>query len=474
MASSSSGSMIPGRSALKKRPIDPKQGRYERSRARDSYKRQLNIFKAKFEANLREYDRLDFDAKQAIRIRAKRQREICLNDYRQGLLGLARSSFRRTYKDIFLGERETSIESLDPNVLEYELRLTSEMDTIIDNIRLLCVDKSNLSKMDWFSNLARAKFSYEFDQQNQIDTETLSLLPDPKESNDNENIDELQSNYDGINESEIDPEIASTIGSSGYVYRPFRHRNRHNLYRSNVDEPDPTEYNYDWQRLYDSKPEHRTIPEYETESLTDHYDYEPFQPFSDEPIGLRRNRYPNSSLDPEWQSKSSVYSYHRPKQPIQRFGPNRFDLNLDSICPTYGYGNENADDGDKETITSEGMMAGIDYEYKPIIPSYIRNGNHSKGSSSNRFNYGQHDDNDDNDDYEPSTTSWQPEPNNLLSSERRRRRSQQSLSMEPQFSSTTTSSLSSAQPFRSHVRFDDDDNDNQPIKSGHNEFNDDQ
>ena len=46
--------------------------------------------------------------------------------------------------------------------------------------------------------------------------------------------------------------------------------------------------------------------------------------------------------------------------------------------------------------------------------------------------------------------------------------------MEPQFSSTTTSSLSSAQPFRSHVRFDDDDNDNQPIKSGHNEFNDDQ
>ncbi|OTF83497.1 hypothetical protein BLA29_012304, partial [Euroglyphus maynei] len=152
MASSSSGSMIPGRSALKKRPVDPKAGRYERSRARDAYKRQLNIFKAKFDASIGEHDRLDFDAKQEIRIRAKRQREICLNDYRQGLLGLARSSFRRTYKDVFLGERETAMDSYDPNVLEYELRLTSEMDTIIDNIRLLSADKSNLSKMDWFSN----------------------------------------------------------------------------------------------------------------------------------------------------------------------------------------------------------------------------------------------------------------------------------------------------------------------------------
>lgn len=455
---SSSGSMIPGRSALKKRPADPKAGRYERSRARDAYKRQLNIFKAKFEASLREYDRLDFDAKQEIRIRAKRQREVCLNDYRQGLQGLARSSFRRTYKDVFLGERETAMESYDPNVLEYELRLTSEMDTIIDNIRLLSADKSNLSKMDWFSNLARAKFSYEYELQNEIDPEALRVPEEePTPSYVDENSEYVsQPDYDAIIASEIDPEVASTVGSSGYVYRPFKHRNRHNLYSANVDEPDQPEYRYDWQRLYDSKPGRRTIPDYDTESVTDRYDYEPFQPFCDEPMGLRRNRYPDVSLDPEWQSQSSVYAYHRPQQPTPRFTPNRFDTNIDSICPTYGYG----DDDDRETITSrsDGMIAGIDYEYKPIIPSYLRNGNRSKATGSSRFNYDQQFNYDDDNDEPSTTSSWQPEQNNrLLSSQRNR----QSLSMEPQFSPTSSVS-SSAQPSRSHVRFDDDDN--QPIK----------
>ncbi|OTF83263.1 hypothetical protein BLA29_010491, partial [Euroglyphus maynei] len=171
------------------------------------------------------------------------------------------------------------------------------------------------------------------------------------------------------------------------------------------------------------------------------------------PLGLRRNRYPDVSLDPEWQSRSSVYAYHRPQQPTQRFTPSRLpNINIDSNCPTYGYGNDD-DNDDRETNTNRnGMMAGIDYEYKPIIPSYLRNGGGHRSGSSSRFNYDQQL-NDDDDDGPSTTSPWQNNNNRLLSSQRS---NEQSLSMEPQFSSTSSSELSSSvQPSRSHVRFDD-------------------
>lgn len=157
-----SGTMIPGRAELRRKPEDPKAHVYERNRARDSYKKQLEIFKIRHEAALREFPRLDFDAKQEIRIRAKRLREKCLSAYRDGLQGLATSAHRRQYKDVFLGDRETAIEMHDPNVLEYELRLAEEIDSIISNLSLLKEDQSNQSTLDWMANLSKQRFAYDY------------------------------------------------------------------------------------------------------------------------------------------------------------------------------------------------------------------------------------------------------------------------------------------------------------------------
>lgn len=371
MASYSSCSMIPGRSSLRQRPVDPNSGQYERKRARDAYKKQINIFKAKFEASLNEHDRLDFDAKQEIRIRAKRQREICLKDYRQGLQGLSKCSFRRTYKDVFLGECDERIEMHDSNILEYELRLTSEMDAIINNIRLLCIDKSNVSKMDWFSNLAKAKFSYEYELENEIDPMALKF-------NENQNKSSPESEHENI--PEIDSEIASCIGSSAYIYRPFSRRQ--NLYQ--IQEKEPVQPS-NIRNLYAFN-KHPSNYNNEEELISDNFEYRPFQPFHLEPNKKRQSRE-SSVFDPEWEAQSSVYSYHRPIQPLPKYSSNYFNTNLDSICPSYGYGIDN----DQQTVTSSGeMMAGIDYEYKPIIPSYIRKNSQNNilnPSKNDRFNY---------------------------------------------------------------------------------------
>ncbi|UXI19669.1 troponin I protein [Sarcoptes scabiei] len=372
MSSASSSSMIPGRSSLRKRPIDPKTGQYERSRARDAYRKQMNIFKAKFDASVQEHERLDQDAKQEIRIKAKRQREICLNDYRQGLLGLAKSSFRRTYKDLFLGDCESELEMQDPHVLEYELRLTSEMDNIIENIRILYPDKSNLSKLDWFANLAKAKFSYEFELSEPIDPDSIAIPlrfqeeQPPSESEESQRIEHC------------DIDCPDDIDC---VQRPYSLRK--NLYRNDGQEVEPINYRFDWQNLYaPSKP--KLSAEYDPYSIEEKFDYQPFQPFSENPIGKQRNRYPEASLDPEWRAQSSLYAYHRPIQPSPHFAPLRIDTDLDSNSFLLGNQNQIESNAEKE------LLAGIDYEYKPIIPSYL------KKSNSDRFNYDEDLNNDHN------------------------------------------------------------------------------
>ena len=159
---------------------DPKAHSYERSRARDSYKKQLEIFKIRFEHELANHKVLDFDAKQEIRIKAKGMREKCLANYRQGLQGLATTNHRRNYTDLFLGTRETSFEMHDTTILDYELRLTHEMDTIISNLSLMKEDKSNRETLDWMASLARQKFSYELFEMNEHPKEvdiTLELEP---------------------------------------------------------------------------------------------------------------------------------------------------------------------------------------------------------------------------------------------------------------------------------------------------------
>lgn len=49
----------------------------------------------------------------------------------------------------------------DPVILDYEIRLTSEIDSIISNISLLNPDLSNKATIDWMAQLARQKISYE-------------------------------------------------------------------------------------------------------------------------------------------------------------------------------------------------------------------------------------------------------------------------------------------------------------------------
>lgn len=121
----------------------------------------MDLFNLRLEGWLKEYSVLDFDAKQEIRIKARRLRENCIATFRQNLQGLATTSHRREYKDVFLGQRETSFEMHDPVILDYEIRLTSEIDSIISNISLLNPDLSNKATIDWMAQLARQKISYE-------------------------------------------------------------------------------------------------------------------------------------------------------------------------------------------------------------------------------------------------------------------------------------------------------------------------
>lgn len=146
---------------FKKSPVDPEHNLYERNRARDTYRRQLNLFNIRLEAWLKEYTVFDFDAKQEVRIKARRLRDNCLSTYKQSLQGLATTSHRREYTDVFLGRREANFEMHDPVVLDYELRLTSELDAIIANINLLNADLSNKATIDWMASLAKQRYSYE-------------------------------------------------------------------------------------------------------------------------------------------------------------------------------------------------------------------------------------------------------------------------------------------------------------------------
>lgn len=160
---------------------DPKANSYERNRARDAYKKQLEIFKIRFEHELANHPKLDFDAKQEIRIKAKRMREKCLSTYRESLQGLATTNHRRNYKDVFLGSRESNIEMHDTTILDYELRLAHEMDTIISNLSLMKEDKSNRETLDWMASLAKQKFSYELFEMNEHPKEVdikLELEPE--------------------------------------------------------------------------------------------------------------------------------------------------------------------------------------------------------------------------------------------------------------------------------------------------------
>lgn len=174
---------LPWEPSRLKKP-DPKQSIYENNRARDAYKKQLDIFNLRLEADMKQHKELDFDAKQEIRIRAKRMRETCLQQYRQNLQGLASSSHRRTYKDTFLGDREATFEMHDPVILEYELRLASEIDSIISNIALLNPDLSNKATIDWMSSLARQKYSYGVELDDDLPTNLLMTTNEPEPEED--------------------------------------------------------------------------------------------------------------------------------------------------------------------------------------------------------------------------------------------------------------------------------------------------
>lgn len=169
------------------KPVDPKQGIYERNRARDAYKRQLDLFNHRLEGWLKEYSVLDFDSKQEIRIKARRLRESCITTFRQNLQGLATTSHRREYKDVFLGQCETSFEMHDPVILDYEIKLTSEIDSIISNINLLKPDLSNKATIDWMAQLAKQKFSYEMETAEEPSF-PVHKIDDPVEDEDNDKV----------------------------------------------------------------------------------------------------------------------------------------------------------------------------------------------------------------------------------------------------------------------------------------------
>jgi len=161
---------------------DPKAHSYEHNRARDAYKKQLDIFKIRVEHELAKHPKMDFDAKQEVRIRAKRLRETCLSNYRESLQGLAKTNFRREYRDTFLGTRETAFEMHDTTILDYELRLATEMDTIISNLHLMKEDKSNRDTLDWMAKLARQKLAYElFEEKEHPEQVAIDLELEPQE-----------------------------------------------------------------------------------------------------------------------------------------------------------------------------------------------------------------------------------------------------------------------------------------------------
>ena len=125
---------------------------YERERARNAYKKQLDYFKNEMRYELRNYPVIDFDAKMKIKFKAMGLRRECLDNYRESCRGIEYDTKMHEHVDCFKQLTLKPIKNKNIHVLQYEEDLTEGLDKVIRNIDILTDD--NKEKMIFLNDFA--------------------------------------------------------------------------------------------------------------------------------------------------------------------------------------------------------------------------------------------------------------------------------------------------------------------------------
>jgi len=130
---------------------------YERERARNAYKKQVEYFKNEMKHELRNYPNIDFNAKMNIKFKAMGLKRECLDSYRNGLKGIEYDTRLHEFTDIWKSHTYSPMKTKNVHVLEFELELTEGLDAIINNIDLLTND--NKEKIIFFNAFSCYKYT---------------------------------------------------------------------------------------------------------------------------------------------------------------------------------------------------------------------------------------------------------------------------------------------------------------------------
>lgn len=113
---------------------------YERERARNAYKKQLDHFKNEIRHELRNYRTIDFDAKMKIKFKAMGLRRECLDNYRESVRGIEYDLIPHEFKNFWGEVRSLPIKNKNIHVLQCEEDLMEGLDKVVNNIDLLTDD----------------------------------------------------------------------------------------------------------------------------------------------------------------------------------------------------------------------------------------------------------------------------------------------------------------------------------------------
>ena len=137
---------------------------YERERARNAYKRQLDHFKNEMRYELRNYPTINFDAKMKIKFKAMGLRRECLDNYRESVRGIEYDLIPHEFKNFWGEVRSLPIKNKNMHVLQYEEDLMEGLDKVVNNIDLLTNDNKDtiLFLNDYATYSSNACSSYSF------------------------------------------------------------------------------------------------------------------------------------------------------------------------------------------------------------------------------------------------------------------------------------------------------------------------
>lgn len=131
---------------------------YQRERARNAYKKEVEYFKNEMKYEIRQYPVINFDAKMKIKFKAMGLRRECLDNYRNSVKGIEYDTRLREHTDCWNVNKVTEYKNKNIHVLQYELDLTEGIDGVVNNIDILTDD--NKEKLIYFNDFScyKARF----------------------------------------------------------------------------------------------------------------------------------------------------------------------------------------------------------------------------------------------------------------------------------------------------------------------------